>query len=473
MSKSVYSDGDQGVRLIVKEDKHRFTPVHPARSPVHVLYGGAHLFHADAPAKLGTIALRSLHTYAPNFLEFAAAMKLNGRSALPGNSDAVKSLGERLAKDPEQVKREYYAAWFAWSVYNRTLAKLETEPIEDFRIDFEDGYGFRPDEEEDSHARASAEELSRAAAAGSVTLFSGIRIKGLGPETLARGTRTLELFFERFLEYSGGRLPDNFVVTLPKVRYRKEVKELSRLLKRTEKRYKLRKGSIGIELMVETPEALFDKKGRIALPGLVKAGDGRCRSAHFGAFDYTSDLGIAAAYQSIHHGACDLARQMMLVTLVPMGIRVSDSVTTELPLPPHKGDGLSSDHDAENKRTVHAAWRAHYANVTRSMSDGFFQSWDLHPAQLPARYAAVYSFFLESMDSQAERLRAFVEKATKATTTGSTFDDAASARGLMNFFSQGLSCGAFTETEVFESTGLTAAEIRSNSFSGIMENRSD
>jgi len=149
----------------------------------------------------------------------------------------------------------------------------------------------------------------------------------------------------------------------------------------------------------------------------------------------------------------------MLVTLAPLGVRLVDSVTTKMPVTIHKDSKLTDEQKSENRRSIHAGWREHFENVTASMKNGFYQSWDLHPNQLVARYAAVYTFFLRSRDSDAARLRGFVEKATKANLTGNTFDDAASANGLMNFFRLGLDCGAFSAAEVKKATSLSASEL--------------
>jgi hypothetical protein len=162
---------------------------------------------------------------------------------------------------------------------------------------------------------------------------------------------------------------------------------------------------------------------------------------------------------------------MMLIALSPIGIRLSDSVTTQMPVPIHKGAKLSNAQMSENKKSVISGWRTHFNNVTHSMIDGFYQSWDLHPNQLVARYAAVYAFFLEAVDEQASRLKAFVEKATQANLTANTFDDAATAQGLINFFLRGIDCGALTESEVAGATSLSIDELRSSSFSFIIEGR--
>ena len=409
-------------------------PTTTSRSPVHVVYGGGHLFKSDTPQKLGKLALDSLRLYSSNLREFAAAMGLEKNDALIQN------------------------------VYAKTLDKLAREPVEDYRIDFEDGYGFRADSEEDDDAMRASHELAVAYMRNSITPFSGLRIKSLANETHDRALRTLGMFLRNLLKKTGNQIPDNFVVTLPKVSRRKEVEVLCRALEDIEKGAGLEDRAIGIEIMIETPQAIVDKKGRLSTARLVEAAEGRCTSAHFGAYDYTSALGISGAHQDIRHDACNVARQLMLLTLAPLGVRLVDSVTTKMPVPIHRIDPLTNDQRDENIRSVHAGWRAHFENVTASMKNGFYQSWDLHPNQLPARYAAVYTFFLKSKDTDAARLRGFVEKARQANLTGSTFDDAASVNGLLNFFRLGLDCGAFKEEEIKKATSLSASQIRNSEF---------
>ena len=439
--------------------------LHPSsfRTPVHVVYGGAHLFTSDTPKKLGKIALKSLETYAPNFVEFASAMWLKGADTLPQFRDVIEDLEFDLADNPDQVKVENYNAWLAWTVYQRTIEKLRTEAVEDFRIDFEDGYGLRTDAEEDGHAISASDELAKALREQTITAFSGFRIKSFAPETYRRAVRTLDLFLTNLIEKTSGKLPEHFVVTLPKITRTEEVAVLAELLSEFERQNNLENGAVKIEIMIETPQAIM------ILRELVEAANGRCASAHFGAFDYTASFGISAAHQHLNHEACNFARQMMQISLSPLNIRLSDSVTTELPIPIYKGENLTEKQLNANKRAVQNAWRKHFNNVTNSLINGFYQSWDLHPAQLVARYAAVYSFFLESNDSQAKRLKGFIEKATQAMMTGNQFDDAASAQGLLNFFIRALNCGAMTEAEVLESTNLNAEDLRSASFMKIMQ----
>ena len=435
----------------------------PSRAPVHVVYGGAHLFKSETPRKLGALALRSIESYAPNFVEFARAMWLKGADSLPVYEEPIQDLEFRLADDPARVRAERPEAYFAWTVYNRVVEKLKREPVEDFRIDFEDGYGLRRDEEEDAHALAASDELARAFREHLLPAFCGFRVKSLQAETRRRSARTLDLFLTNLLQQTGGRLPDNFVVTLPKITSAAEVAVFDELLTNFEKARNLPEKAIPLEIMIETPEAVRE------LRALVEAAADRVTAAHFGAYDYTASFGIAGPHQHLRHDACRFARQMMQIELAPLGLRLSDSVTTEMPAPVHRGDNLMERERAENASVVRAAWRKHFHNVTCSLIDGFYQSWDLHPAQLAARYAAVYAFFLESADEQAARLKGFIGKATQAMLTGNQFDDAASAQGLLNFFARALACGAITTEEAEEKTGLSAAEIVSGSFAEMMK----
>jgi len=464
MSKTILTDGDEGVLLIVKDKKSKPKALIETRAPVHVVYGGAHLFKADTPQKLGLRALESLEQYAPNFIEFAHAMTLPETGSLPRMPNAVTKLYTQIAKSPEKAKQRDFPAWFAWSVYERTIEKLKREPVEDFRIDFEDGYGFRSDEEEDRHAGAAAAELAVSINNKTITPFSGFRVKSFAPETYSRSVRTLDIFFDRLLNESNGKLPENFAVTLPKVTDTKQIKELCKMLGHHEKNAGLAKDSIAVEIMIETPESIFDKKGRVPLRDFVKAAGRRRVAAHFGAYDYTSAITIAAPFQNIHHPACDFARGIMLASLSPLGIRLSDSVTTELPIPINRGNELSEGQLSENRRSVHHGWRLHFENVSRSMSAGFYQSWDLHPNQLPARFAAVYSFYLYNYEVQARRLKGFLEKAAQANLSGAVFDDAASAQGVLTFFRRALDCKALTSNEVERATGLSASRITSLNF---------
>jgi hypothetical protein len=145
-----------------------------------------------------------------------------------------------------------------------------------------------------------------------------------------------------------------------------------------------------------------------------------------------------------------------------------------MPVGPHRaaaGQQLTAGEIDENTRAVHRAWRAHAAHIRHSLVTGFYQGWDLHPAQLPSRYAAVYGFFLEGLTAASDRLRNFVQKAAQATLVGDVFDDAATGQGLLNYFLRAMNCGAISEAEAVAMSGLTLDELRSRSFMKILKGR--
>jgi citrate lyase beta subunit len=355
------------------------------------------------------------------------------------------------------------------SVFERTVAKLEREPVEDFRVDFEDGYGYRSDAEEDGHAASTAQLLARGMGKPGFPPFIGIRIKPFTEALRARSERTLDLFLTALFQESSS-LPDNFVITLPKITDPKQVGDLVELLDRAEARYGLEARAIRIELMIETPQNIIDSSGSIGIPKLIESAQGRCRGLHFGPYDYSASCNIAAAEQRLDHPACDFARHVIQVSAADRGVFLSDGPSTILPIPRHRGPALTDDQRAENRAVVQRAMRHHFDLVQRSLAHGYYQGWDLHPGQIPSRYAAVYAFFLKSLDAAAARLRNFVDQAAQATLVGDVFDDAATGQGLLNFLLRGVNCGAFTEAEAAAS-GLTIDELRGRSFLKIMENR--
>ena len=445
------------------------------RHPVHVVYGGAHLFRSGTTRKLGELALRSLDEFAPDFVVFARALGLPGADQLGDSRDANAAIAEPIESAPGAARRENRPAWLAHTVYQRVREKLQREPIEDYRIDFEDGYGNRPDEEEDAHAVAAAGEIAQAMTAGELPPFIGIRIKPLTEELRHRSIRTLDIFLTELAGKTRGGLPKQFRVTLPKVVLPEEVAALADICSRLEHALVIEPGALRLELMIETPQALFNERGEVNLLPLVNAAGGRCLSVHFGPYDYTASRGISASPHLLSHFASDFAREVMQVALAQTGVSLADGPTNIMPIPPHRAakDGplLSNAQAEENSAVVHRAWRLHFDNVRRSLSNGFYQGWDLHPAQLPARYAAVFSFFLENADAASERLRNFMEKAAQATRVGQVFDDAAMAQGLLNHFLRAVDCGAITPAEAESLTTLSPAELRSGSFFQILQGR--
>jgi citrate lyase beta subunit len=445
------------------------------RQPVHTVYGGAHLFKSDSAPRLGSLARRSLDQFAPDFLTFARAIGLPGASELPETVDEANELVSFLRNEPEQARKENKVAWLAYTIYRRVTEKLQREPVEDFRIDFEDGYGNRPDDEEDGHAVSAAGEAAEGGKNGTLPPFIGIRIKPFNEELRARSFRTLDIFVSTLVERNGGQLPENFVVTLPKITIPEQVSTLAALLAQLEKQLSLEDGSLKFEMMIETTQSIINHRGEINLPLLLAAGEGRCVAAHFGTYDYTAGCNITAAHQHMLHAACDFAKHMMQVSFAGTGIWLSDGATNIMPVAPHRfvegGPPLTQEQIEENREVVHRAWRLHYNHIQHSLTNAFYQGWDLHPAQLPTRYAAVYAFFLESLEAASERLKNFVEKAAKATLVGDVFDDAATGQGLLNYFLRAINCGAITEAEAIQLSGLTLPELHSASFVRILKNR--
>jgi citrate lyase beta subunit len=446
----------------------------PDRQPVHTFYGAADLFRSDTAAALGAHARRSLQTYASNFAVFARAFDLPGAPLLPTSESQLTSLRHQLQDDPGRVRHANRAAWFAHTVAARVAEKLRREPVEDCRIDFEDGYGYRPDDEEDAHAERAALEVARGMREGTLPPFIGIRVKPLNAELHRRAVRTLDIFLTTLAAETRRELPPHFVVTLPKVVIAEQVTALAELLELLEEKNGLAPGAVKVELMVEMPQAVINERGEVNLLHLLDAARGRCVAAQFGAYDYTASCAVTGGAQSLQHPACDFARAVMQAALAGTGVWLVDGATTVMPVEPTPvadGASLTSQQFEENQAAVHRAWRLHYDNVQYSLRHGFYQSWDLHAAQLPARYAAVYAFYLENLDAASARLKSLIERAAQATLVGGEFDDVAGGQGLLNFFLRAVRSGAITEAEAESLTGLSPAELRAASFVKILDRR--
>ena len=440
----------------------------PDRQAVHTLYGGANLFNAEATAKMGARALEIFNNYAPDFVSFGKIFHLDGSDQFDATQGfvAVKEAYEALSL----AEKKKHPARLSYEVYHKVIAKLQTEAIEDFRIDFEDGYGNRSNEEEDATAIEAATEVAKGMVLKSLPPFIGIRIKPFTEEMKERGLRTLDLFVSTLVKASGGKLPDNFIVMLPKVTIPEQVTTLVDFFEILEEELGLPSCILKMEMMVETTQAVMAIDGTNPLYKFVKASKGRCIAMHFGTYDYTASCSITAKYQEMDHPVCDFAHHMTKVALAHTGIWLSDGATNTMPIGPHRGDNLTDEQQKENRDTVHRAWKKGYDHIRHSLWNGFYQGWDLNPAQFPMRYAAVFAFFLESYDDAVERLKTFVHKAARATLIGDVFDDAATGQGLLNYFLRALNSGAISEEEVL-ATGLTMEEIRGRSFKKILENR--
>ena len=452
---------------------HKFQQTYPGDKPdrqaVHTVYGGANLFKSDTCKKMGVVALKSLQTYAPDFVKLAIVLKMEGYEDLPGEEKKIEKLVKKLNQMSEE-ERKQHPSWLPYTVYNKIINKLKTEAVEDFRIDFEDGFGNRPDEEEDATANNAANELARGMNEKTISPFIGIRIKPFTEDLKYRGVRTLDIFLTTLLEKTGGKLPDNFIVMLPKVTIPEQVTTMVRLMEIIEKKNNLASHTLKMETMVEATQIIMDDEGRNPLMKIIWAGEGRLIAAHFGTYDYTASCGITAKYQTMAHPVCDFAHHMTKVALGGTGIFLSDGATNVMPVAPHRGKNITTKQLKENKQSVHNAWQIGYHHTMHSLINGLYQGWDLNPAQLPMRYAATYHFFLSSITDATHRLKSFVDRAAISTLTGDIFDDAATGQGLLNFFLKAMNCGAITEEEA-TATGLTIDEIRSRSFYKILQGR--
>ncbi|MFJ2781604.1 MULTISPECIES: DUF6986 family protein [unclassified Kitasatospora] len=387
----------------VDADLTRRYPGDPGtRQPVHTVYVPADAFTAGTVRDWGRQALEAFDTHAGTPAELARAL------GVP--DDALLA-----------------------DVHARVRAKLVREPVEDLRIDFEDGYGPRPDAEEDAAAVRAAGLVTAAVADGGAPPYLGIRIKCLEAAVRDRGIRTLELFLATLL--AGGGLPDGLVLTLPKVTYAEQVTALVRLLEDFERGAGLPAGRLGFEIQIETTQAVLGPDGRATVARMIEAAEGRATGLHYGTFDYSASCGVGAAHQSLDHPVADHAKAVMQVAAAGTGVRLSDGSTNVVP--------------TGSTARVHAAWKLHHDLVRRSLARAYYQGWDMHPAHLPTRYAAVYSFYREGLAAAAARLAAYV-----ARTGGEVLDEPATARALSGHLLRGLDCGAVDPAEVTSLTGL-------------------
>ncbi|WP_448006921.1 DUF6986 family protein [Agromyces bauzanensis] len=324
----------------------------------------------------------------------------------------------------------------------RVREKLGREPIEDLRIDFEDGYGDRGDDAEDTDAVRAAKRVAAAAGAGFAPPFIGIRFKSFEVGTRARGIRTLDLFVTALLEHGG--LPDGLALTLPKVSTVAQVEAMAEVAAALERAHGLPDGRLRFEVQVETPQLILGADGTSPVARLPFAAPGRISGLHYGTYDYSAALQIAGPYQSLEHPAADLAKGMLQVAVAGTGIRLSDGSTNILPI---------GERAAE-------AWRLHARLVRRSLERGFPQGWDLHAHQLPTRFIATYAFYREGYPEASGRLRDGGAGAGGAGAGGAgasdpaVLDEPATVRALAGFVLRGVRCGAISGDEVAADTGL-------------------
>ncbi|MEU8472010.1 aldolase [Streptomyces sp. NPDC029006] len=378
------------------------------RQPVHTVYVPGDAFTADTLRTWGDQALALLDAHAPDAASLAA----------------VLGLGDDLAEP----------------VYSRVRAKLEREPVEDLRVDFEDGYGPRPDAEEDATAARAARLIAEAYRDGTAAPYMGIRMKCMEAAVRDRGIRTLDVFLTGLMEAGG--LPDGLVLTLPKVTYAEQVSAFVRLLEAFEKVHGLDAGRLGFEIQIETSQAILATDGTATVARMIQAAEGRATGLHYGTFDYSACLGVSAAHQASDHPAADHAKAVMQVAAAGTGVRVCDGSTNVLPVGPTE--------------KVHDAWRLHYGLTRRALSRAYYQGWDMHPGHIPTRYAAVFAFYREGFAQAAARLTRYAHRAG-----GDVMDEPATAKALSGYLLRGLDCGALDIAEVARLTGLTRADLES------------
>lgn len=376
------------------------------RQPVHTVYVPGDVFAADTLRDWGGRALAALDEHAPDAASFAA----------------VLGLGDDLARP----------------VYDRVRAKLEREPVEDLRVDFEDGYGPRPDAEEDEAAARAARLIAEAYATGTAAPYMGIRMKCMEAPVRERGIRTLDIFLTGLL--AAGPLPDGLVLTLPKVTYAEQVTAMVRLLEAFEQARGLEPGRIGFEIQIETSQAVLAADGTATVARMIGAAEGRATGLHYGTFDYSACLGVSAAHQASDHPAADHAKAIMQVAAAGTGVRVCDGSTNVLPVGPTP--------------QVHDAWRLHYGLTRRALARAYYQGWDMHPGHLPTRYAAVFAFYREGYEQAAARLARYAHRAG-----GDVMDEPATAKALSGYLLRGLDCGALDLDEVSAATGLARTDL--------------
>lgn len=413
MSRSLSDDGwsDLIERAAEAEAEHRrrFPGDVAASQPLHTLYVPADRITPTTTVGFGTEALRLLETHAPDPAAFEEAFGVD------------TPVAERAR--------------------TRVHAKLERQPVEDLRVDFEDGYGARPDDEEDRHAEEAARALHASRESGTAQVSFGLRVKSFADGRQSRSVRTLDTFLTTLIEAAGG-LPEGFVVTFPKVNTAEHVAIFAEVLERLELGLGLPDGTLRFEVQVETPRSVIAPDGSVAAPRILAAAGGRLTAMHFGVFDYTASLGLMPWEQRLDHPANDLARRLLQVALAGTGVRISDGSSNVVPASDRSDD-------------VRAAWRVHAGHVRHSLGNGFYQGWDLHPSHLVSRYAAVYGWLLPHLDDATARVGAWRAGAASE----SVLDEPATVTSLLRYLRLAVSSGAVDEAEVLERAGLSRDEL--------------
>lgn len=394
------------------------------RQPVHTVYVPAEKYTPGLPAAWGREARDALEAHG-GLNQLVAGVVARQNPAASSDEAYLNRLAELVAH------------------------KLEHQPIEDLRLDFEDGYGRRRDSEEDSHAVASARAVAAALRADVAPPFIGLRFKCLEADTRARGLRTLELYLSTLLE-SAGHLPDSTVITLPKVTTVDQISAMNEVVSTLESGLGLKEGALRYEVQVETPQLILGPDGAAEVARALHAGQGRISSLHYGTYDYSASLGISAAYQSMDHPAADFAKMVMQAAAAGTGVHLSDGSTNILP--------VGSDDQ------VHQAWELHSGLVFRHLRRGIYQGWDMHPGHLPTRFLATFDFFLQSLEPALARLGRYLRAEA-----GAVMDEPATAKALARYVLRGSACGAVDPETVAQRVGVEWSTLEHLAATGVAE----
>ncbi|OBF28092.1 aldolase/citrate lyase family protein [Mycobacterium sp. ACS4331] len=348
--------------------------------PVHTVYLSAAMADTDTPQRWGSAAV----------------------ALLDQHRDLLVELADEAAVDEVRTR-------------------LATAPIQDLRLDFEDGYGWRPDADEDRDAL----EAGRTLAALKLPT-GGVRIKGLTTSERRRAIRTLELVLD-----GAGGVPDGFVFTVPKLRVAQQATAAVWLCEAVEQAHGLPDGTLRFELQIESPQAILGADGAATVARALHASQGRCLGLHYGTYDYSAACGISPQQQALDHPVADHAKAVMMTAAAQTGVRVADGSTQVMP----------EGSDAQ----VRAALVRHHGLVTRSLQRGYYQGWDMHPGHLVTRWLATGTFFRAALDAAAPRLQAYLDRRG-----GAIVDEPATAEALATVILRGLSVGAFTTDDVLK-----------------------
>jgi citrate lyase beta subunit len=393
LDEGVYAELDRRLGSVDAARAAAYPGERPGRQPVHTCYVPADAVVPGLAASWGAAALAALDAH-----------------GLPD-----------LGLDPALVEE----------VLPRVRRTLATEPVADLRVDAEDGYRGTPAAEDDD-VRAAAAALAADLRAGTAPPGLGIRATSLEAPTRRRGVRSLDLFL-------GGLAgaATRATVTLPKVTGVEQVRAFLPVLGALEAAHGV---PLDLELQIETPQAVLGPDGTLTVARLVHAAGPRLIGLHYGTYDYSAALGIAAAHQSADHPAADFAKHVLQVAVAGTGARAVDGSTNVLPV--------------GGRAEVHAAWRLHARLVRRALERGLYQGWDLHPAQLVTRHTATHAFFRSALPAAGARLAAYLDRRD-----GGVLDEPATARALASVVLRGLDCGALDDAEVAAAAGVDRAAL--------------